>query len=146
MSATAGVNFRDVTSIVTCSPPVPLKEYRSAKRLLPNTGDVQPPVARLPATVCPGEMGNGDSPLHSMNVAAKSSSAGVVKSRDGGLNVYVGRLGVTRYVVPGWKPFCDQNPAASVCTGDGSAPWPSTRENVKVRRARCRARLWRMPA
>src|SRR5437667_12014910 len=75
-------------------------------------------------------MGTGARTLHSTNVAAKSSSAGVVKSRDGGLNVYVGRLGVTRYVVPGWKPFCDQNPPASVCTGDGSAPWPSTRENV----------------
>src|SRR5947208_15819808 len=103
MSATAGVNFRDVTSIVTCSPPVPLKEYRSAKRLLPNTGDVQPPVARLPATVCPGEMGNGDSPLHSMNVAAKSSSGVVVKSRDGGLNAYVARVGVARRGVASWK-------------------------------------------
>ena len=114
--------------------------------MLPNTGDVQPPVARLPATVCPGEMGNGDSPLHSMNVAAKSSSAGVVKSRDGGLNVYVGRLGVTRYVVPGWKPFCDQNPPASVCTGDGSAPWPSTRENVMVTPASGVPMLVTMPA
>src|SRR5439155_10777193 len=113
MSATAGVNFRDVTSIVTCSPPVPLKEYRSAKRLLPNTGDVQPPVARLPATVCPGEMGNGDSPLHSMNVAAKSSSAGVVKLGGGGVEVYVGRVGVTGYVVPGWKPVCAQNRRAA---------------------------------
>src|SRR5437667_10310037 len=107
MSATAGVNLRDVTSIVTCWPPVPLKEYRSAKRLLPNTGDVQPPVARLPATVCPGEMGNGDSPLHSMNVAAKSSSTVVVKSREGGLKAYVGRVGVAGYVVPGWKPVWD---------------------------------------
>ena len=100
--------------------------------MLPNTGDVQSSVVSAPPTVCPGAIGTGARTLHSTNVAVKSSSPIVVKSRDGGVNVYVPRLGVTRYVVPGTKPVCDQNPMASVCTGAGSAPVPSTRENVTV--------------
>src|SRR5438876_7250759 len=130
MSATAGVNSRDVTRIVTCCPPVPVNEYRSAKWLVPNTGDVQSPVVSVPRSVWTGAIANGASALHSMNVAAKSSSRVVVKSREGGLKAYVPRVAVAVYVVPGSKPVWNQTPESFVCTGDGSAPEPSTRENV----------------
>src|SRR2546430_14412660 len=75
-------------------------------------------------------MGNGERALHSMNVAAKSSSRVVVKSREGGLKAYVPRVAVAVYVVPGSKPVWNQTPEAFVFTGDGGAPEPSTRENA----------------
>src|SRR5437773_9752934 len=51
----------------------------------------------------------------------------VSKSWLTGLKMYVARLGVTRYVVPDWKPPWLQFPFASVVTAAGIGPLPDTR-------------------
>src|SRR5438477_12993354 len=86
----------------------------------------------VPRSVWPGAIANGARALHSMNVAAKSSSRVVVKSREGGLKAYVPRVAVAVYVVPVSKPLWVHKPDASVWTGGGSAPVPTTREKVIV--------------
>src|SRR5947207_10372674 len=61
-----------------------------------------------------------------------SSSRLSAKPRDAGVKVSGPRLGVTRYVVPVSKPLWVHKPDASVWTGGGSAPVPTTREKVIV--------------
>ena len=148
-SVTAGVKSPDVARMTTCWPPVPSKVYRSAKCAPPdvNTGDTQSPTVSAPGIgACPTAIGAPVNVLHAMKVPVKSSSSVVVKSRDGGAKMKLPRLGVARYVVPISNPVWDHTPDESVCTGGGTAPVPSTSENVTVTPARPMPPLLTTPA